>query len=208
MSIKQRYNNVNERMEDNAQKAVLPLLESKFISELGLKPRLFMEYDSANKICKVSMVFSRRSNKWEIDYQHHKQIISYPGYTDNELSQLVHKVAEIILGNLQDISSLSPKTDIKEYALLLYEPCMVDEFAFLPWLDQLTNATPTLRDVVLNYIQNVDKDTFYDGPHTTMELDPCYAIAQTFTEDEVRSMSPDHIKDLFRLVTKIKELSM
>lgn len=207
MSIKQRYNNVNERMEDMAQKAILPLLESKFVSELGLRPRLFMEYDAANQLCKVSMVFVRRGNKWEIDYAHHKQVISYPGYTEGEMSQLVHKVAEIIVGNLHDISSLSPKTNIKEYALLLYDPCMVDEFAFLPWVEQLQRNVPTLKDIILEYIQNIDKETFYQSPHT-LELDPCYAIAQTFTEDEVRSMSPDHIRDLFRLVTHIKEMSV
>ncbi len=204
MPIKRNYNNAHERMEDKAEKAVIPMLEKQFIYQLGLSPRLMMNYDSDNQVCKVGVVFPRQNTFFSLSYNEHRCNISYPGYTVEEMSALVERVANTVVGNLHDTAITYGTKDIKRYAKDSYAPCIADEDTFLTWVDQI-RVPLTPKDQLLAYyaehkheVRRVIEDEGY--------LTPFPAILYTFSEDEIRDMSDTTLEYIIRVVNDIRKL--
>lgn len=204
MPIRRNYNNAHERMSDKAEKAVLPMLEKQFIYQLGLSPRLMMAYDSDNQVCKVGVVFPRQNNFFSLSYNEHRCPISYPGYTTEEMSALVERVANTVVGNLQDTAITYGKKDIKRYARDSYAPCIEDEDTFLTWVDQV-RIPETRKDQLLSYyaehkheVRKVIEDKGYFAPFP--------AILYSFSEDEIKDMSDTTLEYIIRVVNDIRKL--
>lgn len=204
MAIKRNYNNAHERMSDKAEKAVLPMLENQFVYQLGLMPRLMMNYDSDNHICKVGVVFPRQNTFFTLSYAEHKCPISYPGYTAEQLSAFVERVANTVVGNLQDTAITYGTKDIKRYAKDSYAPCIQDEDTFLTWVDQV-RIPETPKDQLLAYyaehkhqVRKVIEDEGY--------LTPFPVILYSFSEDEIRDMSDNTLECIIKVVNDIRKL--
>lgn len=204
MPIKRNYNNAHERMSDKAEKAVLPLLEDKFSYELGLRPILSMDYDSENRLCKVHVSFPKVGGRFSVAYHEHRKPISYPGYTQDEMSQLVERVANTIVGAIQDSVITYGTQDVKRYAKQLYAQCIEDEDTFLTWIEQV-RIPVTPKNQLLAY--------YYDNRHNVYELlkddgylTPFPAIIYSLSEDEIRDMSDTTLDYIIRVVNNIRKL--
>lgn len=204
MPIKRSYNNAHERMSDKAEKAILPLLEQRFIHQFGLRPMLTMEYDLSNHVCKVDVAFPKVGGKFEVHYYEHKQMISYPLYTEDQMSQLIERVARCVVGVIQDTVSTWGTQDPKRYAKEVYAACIEDEETFLTWIDQVrVRVTP--KDELLRYytdhkheVNQLLKDEGY--------LTPFHIILYSFNEDEIKDMSDTTLEYIVRVVNDIRKL--
>lgn len=198
MAIKQRYNNSQERLEDNAEKAILPMLEKQFIYELGLRPTLSLEYVSELSICKVDVTFHRLGGKFSIAYNDHRQPISYPRYTTDQMSRLIHTVAQKVVEAIQDKVNTYGTSDVRGYATQLYHQCLEDEETFMTWIEQC-RPPKSVKDELLRYASE-NRHHLADGLRGDSTSCAFAVLASTFSTDYLQDMTEKEISDIVEVV--------